>query len=79
MFHRLRRRALKSNRHDDADDKVIRHRWEVYQQETAPVLGHYDNSMTVNIDSIGSPAQILHDVLATLIPIQNSHFEKFDG
>jgi len=79
MFHRLRRRALKSNRHDDADDKVIRHRWEVYLEETAPVLSHFSDDKIVNIDSIGSPAQILHDVLATVIPIQNAHFEAFDG
>lgn len=79
MFHRLRRRALKSNRHDDADSKVIRHRWEVYLKETAPVLEQYPEDMIVNINSIGSPAQILREILTTLIPIQNAHFERFDG
>ena len=38
MIRRLRRRALKENRPDDADEKVIRKRWEVYEQETAQVL-----------------------------------------
>jgi adenylate kinase len=79
MFERLRRRALKSNRHDDADEKVIRHRWQVYARETAPVLGHYPAERIVEIDSIGSPGQILHDILDHTVPIQDRHFKKFDG
>lgn len=79
MFERLRRRALKSNRVDDADESVIRKRWQVYQQETAPVLGHYPKENIVNIDSIGSPAVILHDILEVVTPIQNAHFKAFVG
>jgi len=79
MFERLRRRALKSNRIDDADEKVIRNRWRVYQQETAPVLNHYPKEDIVNIDSIGSPAVILHDILEVVTPIQNTHFKSFVG
>src|SRR5437867_3588923 len=41
MVERLRRRALKENRIDDANDAVIQHRLEVYEQETRPVLEHY--------------------------------------
>ena len=79
MFKRLRRRALKSNRIDDADSDVIRHRWNVYETETYPVLQHYPQENIVPIDSIGSPAQILHDILETVVPIQNAHFEAFKG
>lgn len=79
MFNRLRKRALKSNRHDDADEKVIRHRWEVYERETAPVLDHYAADTIVEIDSIGSPARILHDILDHAVPQQNNHFERFGG
>ena len=79
MFERLRRRALKSNRHDDADEKVIRHRWEVYAHETAPVLTHYRTECRTEIDSIGSPARILHDVLEALIPVQDRHFRAADA
>ena len=74
MFERLRRRALKSNRHDDADEKVIRHRWDVYEHETAPVLSHYPKEDQVEINSIGSPAQILHDILEGLVPVQDRIF-----
>src|SRR5262249_53135802 len=34
MVERLRRRALKENRFDDANDSVIQHRLEVYENET---------------------------------------------
>lgn len=77
MIERLRRRALKSNRHDDADTKVIRHRWEVYEQETAPVLQHYPHDMVVDIDSLNSPAQVLHDILDHVVPAQSAHFAEF--
>lgn len=79
MTERLRRRALKSNRHDDADIKVIRHRWEVYEKETAPVLAHYPKETVVNVDAIGSPAQVLHDVLDVVVPAQEAHFAAFAG
>lgn len=79
MFKRLRRRALKSNRVDDADEEVIRNRWKVYEQETFPVLKHYPEKDIVAIDSLGSPARILHDILETVVPIQNEHFEAFEG
>ena len=79
MFTRLRRRALKSNRADDADAKVIRHRWNVYAKETYPVLQQYPQEDIVPINSIGSPAQILHDILETVVPIQNAHFKAFEG
>jgi len=79
MFERLRRRALKSNRHDDAKEDVIRNRWEVYERETAPVLRHYSADKVVDIDSMGSPARILRDILDHVVPQQNTHFETFDG
>ena len=74
MFERLRRRALKENRFDDADEKVIRHRWDVYESETRPVLDHYSKDLLVEINSIGSPGQILHDILDHVVPIQDLVF-----
>jgi len=75
MIHRLRRRALKENRHDDADEKVIRHRWEVYEEETAPLLSHYPKDMIVEVEAIESPAQVLHDILDYVVPAQDKHFK----
>lgn len=79
MFERLRRRALKENRTDDADEKVIRHRWKVYEEETAPVLGKYPKDMIVEIDAVQSPAGVLHSVLDIIMPIQSAHFATFKG
>ncbi|MEX0774123.1 MAG: nucleoside monophosphate kinase [Phycisphaeraceae bacterium] len=79
MFERLRRRAMKENRLDDADEKVIRRRWAVYESETRPVLAHYPVDRIVEVDSIGSPARVLHDILDAVAPLQEKHFQQFDG
>ncbi len=79
MFERLKRRALKQNRHDDADERVIRKRWDVYNKETAPVLDHYPADKIVAIDSIGSPARILHDILDHAASHQNKHFRQYEA
>lgn len=74
MVHRLRRRALKENRLDDADEKVIRKRWEVYKADTAPVLGHYLKAKIAEVNSLASPASVLRDILDIVVPIQEKHF-----
>ncbi len=79
MIERLRRRALKENRFDDADEKVIRRRWDVYEKETRPVLGHYQSQIVSEVDSIGSPALVLRKILDIVAPIQNEHFAEFEG
>ena len=79
MVERLRRRALKQNRFDDADDKVIRQRWEVYKNETRPVLDFYDKNIIKEVDAIGSPARVLEQVLKHVVPIQDAKFAEFDG
>lgn len=75
MFERLRRRALKENRFDDADEKVIRKRWAVYEEETYPLLGHYSPELIVEVNSIGSPARVLAGVLNVVAPIQEMVFK----
>lgn len=75
MVDRLRRRALKDNRQDDADEKVIRRRWEVYQKETYPVLDFYPKHLIVEVDAIGSPGSVLTQVLGHVVPIQDKHFQ----
>ena len=76
MVLRMKRRALKENRLDDADESVIRHRFEVYDQETKPVLEHYESSIIQEIDALGSPAEVLQHVLEVLVPVQNEHFRN---
>ena len=79
MIARLRRRALKQNRFDDADEKVIRQRWAVYENETRPVLDYYPSEIITEVDAMGSPAQVLEKVLEQIVPIQEAKFAEFDG
>lgn len=74
MVQRMKRRALKENRLDDADERVIRRRFEVYDRETAPVLGFYPPEITCEVNSMGSPAEVLQHVLEVVVPVQNAHF-----
>lgn len=76
MVRRMRKRALKENRLDDADEKVIRRRFEVYDRETAPVLACYEPSIISNVDAMGSPAEVLQHVLEVVVPVQNRHFRN---
>ena len=76
MMHRMRRRAIRENRADDANESVIRHRFEVYRQETYPVLDFYPQEMVSEIDAMGSPAEVLRKILEVLVPVQNEHFAK---
>lgn len=76
MVMRMRRRALKENRLDDADEKVIRRRFEVYERETSPVLAYYPKSVVHDVDGIGSPSIILQRILEIVAPIQDAHFKN---
>ena len=76
MVGRMKRRALKENRLDDADEKVIRRRFEVYDAETRPVLEHYDPAIISEINALGSPADVLQHVLEVLVPVQDAHFNN---
>ncbi|MCA9037027.1 MAG: nucleoside monophosphate kinase [Planctomycetaceae bacterium] len=75
MVHRIRRRAIRENRTDDANEDVIRHRFEVYHRVTAPVLEQYSPGVIHEVDANGSPAEVLRSILGCLIPVQNELFE----
>ncbi len=76
MVHRIRRRAIRENRTDDANEDVIRHRFEVYHQVTAPVLQQYPADVIHTVDANGSPAEVLREILDCLIPVQNELFDE---
>jgi adenylate kinase len=62
LARRLRKRALKDNRFDDASDAVIFKRFQTYDQETKPILEYYKNRIT-EIDASQPPAKVLYDIL----------------
>jgi adenylate kinase len=74
MIDRIKRRAIHENRADDASDQIIRHRFEVYRDESAPVLGHYPQEMVCRIDSLPIPAEVTRNILNSLIPVIKRHF-----
>ncbi|MHC4970153.1 MAG: adenylate kinase family protein [Planctomycetota bacterium] len=74
MVQRLKGRALKEGRADDADEAVIRRRFEVYGEETAPMLGYYDASLVSETVAVGLPAEILMNVLQAIVPVYSKQF-----
>jgi adenylate kinase len=76
MINRLRRRALKENRIDDAKEEVIRKRWEVYERETYPVLEFYPKNLVAEVNAQGSPARELQHILEHVVPVQEQHFNN---
>ena len=72
MVERLRRRALKENRVDDASDEVIARRFDVYQKETKPVLEHYSSDIVVRIDAAQSQIRVLSEIIRVLVPLKES-------
>jgi adenylate kinase len=69
LVERMKKRADKQGRPDDADEDVIRRRLQVYHDETQPVLDHYDPDTIVKIDAIGLPGEILQKILNSIIPV----------
>lgn len=69
LVRRLRKRALKDNRLDDASEAVINMRLDLYEKETKPVLDHYADRVVI-IDALQPPVKVLHDIIEM---IWNSH------
>ena len=70
MVERLRRRALKENRIDDASDAVIQRRLEVYERETRPVLDFYPPEKVYRVDATMSQIRVLSEIVKVLVPLK---------
>lgn len=66
LIHRMKERALKENRMDDADPKVLQKRMEVYQNETLKVLQHYPAPLIHRFNADQRRTEVLRDVLSKL-------------
>jgi adenylate kinase len=66
LVERLRKRAIKDNRLDDANEAVIRKRLETYETETKPVLDCYQPELIHTIDATQSPARVLWEILGLI-------------
>lgn len=63
LARRMRKRALKDNRIDDASDVVINQRIATYEEETKPILEYYSSSMITDIDATEQPVQVLSKII----------------
>jgi adenylate kinase len=62
LARRIRKRALKQNRLDDANEAVIRKRFEIYDTESKPIIEYYAGRV-VHIDASQSPVKVVSDIL----------------
>ena len=76
MIHRMRRRAIRENRADDANEDVIRQRFKIFAEKSALVLKKYPPEIIRTIEATGSPAEVFKEVLSCVIPLQNLLFES---
>jgi adenylate kinase len=65
LFERLKKRALKDNRLDDANEEVIKCRLATYETESKPVLEYYRDRAQV-VDATKPPAKVLYHILETV-------------
>lgn len=67
LVTRLKKRALKDNRLDDANDEVIRKRLQTYEEESKPLLDFYGPELRIEIDATQPPAVVFSRILAEIV------------
>lgn len=66
VVDRLRKRAVEQGRSDD-DESVVRHRLEVYREQTAPLIDVYaDRGLLVKVDALGSIDEVTERITQAL-------------
>jgi adenylate kinase len=80
---RLKKRAIKDNRLDDANEAVIRRRLETYERESKPLLELYGSERIVDVDATEPPVVVLHTILSHIIrdrqsPLDFTEFRSGD-
>lgn len=66
VVRRLTARALEQGRSDDTEE-VIRHRLDVYERETAPLIAIFEErGLVVEVDGIGAVDEVTERILAGL-------------
>lgn len=67
LARRMRKRALKENRIDDASDKVIDQRIATYEAETKPILAYYPAERITTIDATQPPVKVFFEIVQRII------------
>lgn len=77
LARRLRKRALKDNRFDDASDDVIQKRIRLYEEESKPILEYYSSGIYANrkmvteVNATQAPAKVFYDVLGRIMELED--------
>lgn len=69
LVRRLKKRALKDNRLDDASDEVIARRVKTYEEESKALLSYYPREIITEIDAAHSPLRVLADILNDIMKV----------
>ncbi len=67
LVSRLKKRALKDNRFDDANEEVIRRRLETYEAESKPLLDFYGADLIHDVDAQQTPVKVTYDILSAIL------------
>lgn len=69
LARRMRKRALRENRLDDASDAVIEDRIRTYEAETKPIIEFYSEDIRTDIDATQQPIKVLHDIISKIVTL----------
>jgi len=67
LIARLKKRALKDNRLDDANEELIWRRLKTYEKISKPLLDFYPPELIVNIDATQAPIQVLLEMVTHIV------------
>jgi adenylate kinase len=70
IVQRLSKRAKTENRTDDTDIEVIRHRIDVYEEQTAPLLRYYPMGKIYRVNATRPPEAVTADIVASITNAQ---------
>ncbi|MEP4078903.1 adenylate kinase family protein [Haloferula sp.] len=69
LARRMRKRALKENRIDDASEEIIQQRISTYEEETRPMLDHYSSALVTEIDATRPPVEVLSKIISKVVTL----------
>lgn len=69
LARRMRKRALKENRIDDANEAVILKRLATYEEETKPILEFYPKEIRMDIDATQPPLKVISEILGRIMSL----------
>jgi adenylate kinase len=67
IVERLKKRAIRDNRLDDANEEVIRQRLDTYERESKPLLDQYGDNLIAMIDATKPPVVVLNTIVSQIM------------